>query len=883
MTARAEVLERDRQIAELCALLEEARRGEGRVALVSGEAGIGKTALIHAFTEAHVAPPVRLLWGGCDALFTPRPLAPLQEVAWVHGGKLAERLGQGATRDEVFQTFFDELRYPRPPAVVVIEDVHWADEATLDLLRFLGRRVERASALLVITWRDEEVGPAHPLPSVVGDLSRRAARRILLPPLSAAAVESLARRAHHDAHGLHQATGGNPFFVTEVLASEAPGVPATVRDAVLARALRLSPAARELLDLASVVPTRIDQPLLAAAAGPASAALEELLEAGMLTLSQQTVAFRHELARQAVEGALPPLRARALHARMFAAMQAGGERPELLWRLVHHAAGAADVAAVLELAPEAARHAARLGAHREAAAHLATALRHGADLPIRRRAELLEARSYECSLTDRMKDGIADCTAALELYRQLGDATREGNCLRRLSRLCWYSARSGDARRHAGQAVEVLEPLPPGPELAMAWSNRAALHMLDGEAEEARRWGEKALRLGRERGCAEVEAHALNNLGCAAIQLGDEEGWALLEETRRLSLLHGFQEHAARAYANLGSLAVEERRYPIALGALDAGVDYAEERDIGTLRLCALAWRARLRVETGRWAEAAADAAAVLDDRGGLAMTRLAALTPLAVLRLRRGDPGARAALDEARDLARQADSAERMVPVAVARAEMAWLEADPGRALSEAREALPFAERTGRVAYLSELAVWIWRGGGTPPAAARLAAPWSLQVAGDWRAASAAFEALGCRYEAALACCEAEDAEAVLNALELLEGLEARPAAARLRRRLAELGVRRIPRGPRAARREHPFDLTAREQEVLEALARGLSNAEIGRRLYVSAKTVDYHVSAVLAKLGVKSRGAAVAAARDHGLLEPEGRLSRRVRGEET
>ena len=201
MTACAEVLERDRQIAELCALLEEARRGEGRVALVSGEAGMGKTALIHAFTEAHVAPPVRLYWGGCDALFTPRPLAPLQEVAWVHGGKLAERLGQGATRDEIFQTFLDELRYPRPPAVVVIEDVHWADEATLDLLRFLGRRVERASALLVITWRDEEVGPAHPLRSVVGDRSRRAARRILLPPLSAAAVESLARRAHHDAHG----------------------------------------------------------------------------------------------------------------------------------------------------------------------------------------------------------------------------------------------------------------------------------------------------------------------------------------------------------------------------------------------------------------------------------------------------------------------------------------------------------------------------------------------------------------------------------------------------------------------------------------------------------------------------------------------------------
>jgi len=146
-----------------------------------------------------------------------------------------------------------------------------------------------------------------------------------------------------------------------------------------------------------------------------------------------------------------------------------------------------------------------------------------------------------------------------------------------------------------------------------------------------------------------------------------------------------------------------------------------------------------------------------------------------------------------------------------------------------------------------------------------------ALQIQGDWRGAAAEYERLGCPYQAALACYEGDDPEAMLAALEALDKLEARPAAARLRRRLSELGVRAIPRGPRAARREHPFDLTSREQEVLNALSLGLSNGEIAARLFVSPKTVDHHVSAILNKLGVRSRGAAVAKAQGTALLETQ------------
>ncbi len=866
MAAEAELLERDRSLRELRTLLETARDGQGRVALVHGEAGIGKTALLRVFSQTPAARAVRLFWGGCDPLFTPRPLSPLLDIAWTHGGTLAERLEQGATRDDIFQAFFEELRRPRPPSLVVIEDVHWADEATLDLLKFLGRRIEKTSALLVVTWRDDELVPGHPVRSVLGEIPD--GRRIRLEGLSAAAVDALGARAGRKVRGLHAATNGNPFFVTEALAAENGEVPPTVRDAVLSRAARLTAPGRALCELVSVVPSRVDLSVLSSAAGEGFDALDELVGRGMLLLADGAVAFRHDLARRAIEDALPTLRCRELHARIFSALASRPAEPTQLARLVHHAARAGRSADVLRLAPAAAEHAARLGAHREAAAHLAAALRFAADAPPERRAELYEARSYQCYLTDQILEGVEACAAARELWRELGNRAREGDCLRWLSRLTWYSGRTEEARRHAALAIAALEPLPPGRELAWAWSNQSQLHMLAHEQGEAIAWGEKALRLSRAGGYAEVEAHALNNLGCARIKSGDEGGWSLLEESLRLSLDRGLEEHAARAYLNLGILSVEERRNDTAERYLEAGVAYGSERDIGTLGLCALAWRARLRIERGRWVEAIADASSLLEDPGSAPVTRVAALHALGLARTRRGEPGASELLDEAQALARRNGDLERLVPVAAARAEQAWLAGDAAGARAEVEPILERATRAARPWFVDELSLWAWRGGGEPSASGPAVTPFGLQVRGDWRAAAAAFERIGCPYHAALACYEGDDPSVLLRMLSVLERLEARPATARLRRRLSELGVRGVPRGPRSARRHHPSGLTAREQEVLAALALGLSNDEIGGRLFVSPKTVDHHVSSILAKLGVRSRGAAVAEARRVGLL---------------
>src|SRR4051812_7380755 len=297
MATEIDLLEREPQLAALAALLDEARRGDGRLALVHGEAGIGKTALVERFVRLHGKARVRVLRGGCDPLSTPLPLAPVLDVAWLHSGTLADRVARGASRDEVFGAYIAALRDPGAPTIAVIEDVHWADEATLDLVRFIGRRVERLRALVILTWRDDEIGPGHLLASVLGELPRGVARRIALHGLSAGAVEALAARAQRSAAGLHAATHGNPFFVLEALGSDGAGVPSTVRDAVLARAGRLSRDARQLCELASVSPSRVELAVLAGAAGASSAALDELLAVRMVTLVDDAVAFRHELAR----------------------------------------------------------------------------------------------------------------------------------------------------------------------------------------------------------------------------------------------------------------------------------------------------------------------------------------------------------------------------------------------------------------------------------------------------------------------------------------------------------------------------------------------------------------------------------------------------------
>ena len=487
------------------------------------------------------------------------------------------------------------------PTLAVIEDVHWADEATLDLLRFLGRRLEPVRSSLVVTYRDDEVGPTHPVRSVLGDLATtKTVRRLRLSPLTEAGVRTLAGSSRLDPIALHRLTGGNPFFATEILAAEAGAagdIPATVRDAVLARASRLTAAGRAALDAAAVIGSPVDADLLDDVAKPAPEAIDECLSGrNTIAVDRQTLAFRHELARVAIYDAIAPRRRRDLHAGVLAALQADPEAEHDLARLAHHAEAADDQEAVLLFAQAAGQRAAGLHAHREAAAQFARALRFAHDRPPTERAELLEAGAYERFLTEGGAAALEMRREALRIWRAKGDRLREGDALRWISRISWFAGRNDEAIAAAEEALAVLETMPPGRELAMALSNRAQLYMLAGERAAAVAWGERAIELARALDETEILIHALTNVGTARLMAGDERGRDELERGLSLARAAGLAEHVRRALTNLSSHAVQARDLARAEAYLADGITFTTDHDLDSLRHYLLAWRGYLRL-----------------------------------------------------------------------------------------------------------------------------------------------------------------------------------------------------------------------------------------------------------------------------------------------
>jgi DNA-binding CsgD family transcriptional regulator/tetratricopeptide (TPR) repeat protein len=861
-----ELLERGQFFDELEAILKGVAAGNGRVVLVSGEAGIGKTALVEQFAERH-STNARILWGACDALFTPRPLGPLYDIAAQTQSELLTRLEQQAPRASIFSAVLDEIQNRPAPSIMVVEDVHWADDATLDFLKFLGRRISRIKSMLIITYRDDEVGPDHPLRLVLGDLPHRSVVRLRLPPLSETGVNTLAERAGRRTEDLYEVTGGNPFFVTEALASREPGIPSTVRDAVLSRAARLSSASRAVLELTSVVPARTQMWLLNDTIRPDTASLEECVSNGMLRYESDAIGFRHELARRAIEDSLAVPRRQSLHALVLRVLVNRGSEA-LLARIVHHAAQAGNGEAVLKYAPIAAKQAAALNAHRESASHYQIALRYAGKLAPGERAELLEDRSYECYLTDHGEEALQARREALEIWKELGNLSREGDNLRWMSRINWFLGRRLEADRFDNEAVTVLEKLPPGPELAMAYSNRAQLHMLDEDPEAAVLWGLRAIELAKSLGVTEILVHALNNVGAAEYRAGNEKGRVKLEESLRLALSNNFQEHAARAFTNLGSSALRQRNYKVAMRYFDDGIAYSTEHDIDSLRLYMTACRGRARFEQGDWDQAADDAAYVLSVYRVSGITKIIALALLGHLRVRRGDPDATRVLTEARDLAVQTRELQFVAPVASPRVESAWLKGDLDEVIREARFVLEMARGEDHPWIQGEFAFWMWRAGQPIGVNERIATPYALQISGDWRAAAEAWKQIGCLYEEAMALADGDES-AQRAALAILERLGAEPAAERLRQALRATGIRGIPRGPRPTTKENPAGLTTRQMEVLAFMAQGLGNAEIAERLFISTRTVDHHVSTILAKLDARTRAEAVSQAFRTGLIK--------------
>jgi ATP/maltotriose-dependent transcriptional regulator MalT len=423
------------------------------------------------------------------------------------------------------------------------------------------------------------------------------------------------------------------------------------------------------------------------------------------------------------------------------------------------------------------------------------------------------------------------------------------------------------ADRFAGEAIATLEPLTPGKELAMAYSNCSQLHMLAEENELAIDWGKKALELAETLQETEIIIHALTNIGSAELFSGDEAGRDKLERALRMAQEQEMDDHVARCYANLTSHAIMSRDYALGERYLRDGLVYTIDRDMDSYSVYLLGWRARYFFEQGRWAEAESDAEEVLRLHPGSAVIALPGTTTLGHLKARQGDPQASRWLDQARELALPTGEFQRICPAAVARAEAAWWNGHPVQVLEELEPAFKVAYSDRDDYQLGAMVYWAWRAGRTVSQESEIPPAYRAMIAGDWRTAAEAWERIGCPFERGLALAEG-DPDALRAALAIFERLGARPAARMVREKLLELGVRGLPRGARASTRANSEGLTARELEILALLGQGRSNAEIAEQLVISPKTVDHHVSAILAKLQVRSRLEAAAVARQKNIL---------------
>ena len=860
------LVERDGLLRTLADLHAAVAGGGGSTVFVAGEAGAGKTTLVRAFADS-LDRSTLVVAGACDPLTTPRPLSPLHDFAADADAGLGDLHPGDRDPVEVFSDVLDRLTRTIRPIVMIIEDVHWADEATLDLLRFLGRRIGDAPSMLLCTYRDDELGPSHPLRPVLGQLiPLDSTHRLVVPPLSVEAVGLLADDPAVDAGELHRRTGGNAFFVTEVLAADAP-VPGSVQDAVLARVAGLSDSSRRVVEVVSIAPRQLEIDRAMSLTGAIPDAVDGAVGSGILLSDGRSLRFRHELARAAVEDALPPARRLDLHRRFISLLEE--DDPRDIARLAHHAARTGDAALIATYAPEAGDDALARGARRQAISFWRSALDHPGGLEPATEADLLLSLGRELRFVQEDVEARRALERAAELYREMGDMRSVGRTLVLLQTPVWRTAGKDAGLAKTAEALEILEALGPTEELALAHYRVAHNHMVDRRRESAREAVAAARDVARAVGSDEMLWRADMIGGCIEIVMGDAAlGVEMLEGSLADAETLGAFDLVNVALGMLGSGGGEARRYEEAIPALERGVEHAVATDDDGNAAYNRSWLARIAFEQGRWDEAGILAESAL--RSVADRTDIAGLTALCALgrvRVRRGDPGGDQALDEVLGVA-DGELLQYVWNAYCGRAEHAWLRGEPRSAESLVAHAFERAMETDSPWARGEVGFWAWRLGlvGGPPDG--VAEPFALQMTGDWRGAADRWRTIGCPYEEAMALADG-DVDSMVESIGILDRLGAAPASRLVRSRLREAGVEGVPRGPTRATLANPANLTARQLEVLELMVRGLSNAEIADRLYVSKKTVEHHVSAVYAKLEVPSRPKAIAAAIDRGIVE--------------
>jgi DNA-binding CsgD family transcriptional regulator len=848
-------LEREIELELLGGVLARVEVSGGQVVLVRGEAGIGKSALVKAFVEAN-GRNAHVYYGVCDDLLIPRALGPFWDIARDEPS-LVPLLEKG-DRTAVMQAAIELLSASLRPNIMVIEDTQWSDEATLDAIRYLGRRIGRTNGMLVLTYRDGMVDFEHPLRGVIGDLPAGNVVRIQLAGLSGSAVRSITDGSGLDPDGVLALTDGNPFFVTEMVAAAGESVPRSVQDSVMSRVSRLSPQAREFLKAISVIPQALSPSDALRLTGSDDGVIDECVSRGFVERTDRSVSFRHELIRRAIESSLPEGERISANRRVLDELP--GDNPSVL---VHHAREAHDVDRILEFAPLAARRAASVGSHREAVSHFRQLAELTDQIERSELSQILREWARAEFLVANIQKAIELNEHALELHRHDGDVTAESQTLTETALYHHNMGHRDQAETLAHLAVEVLGDDPASSDLARALETEAYLQAMANRPRIAQGLVDRTLEVGGEGIDELVLVRSLNHSGVIAAADGYMKGQAALDAARTRAEAAGMWFEEARALVNFAWLATENRD-------LTRGSDYAQRtiascirHDIPTLESYGSAVYATVLDFMGDW-EKAEDLARDQMDR--MPLSRLVANPLIGVLEARTGRPSAHHTLSEAHEAALGVRELQRRGPVVVAAAEHEWITNKAVLSTDEMKDVMSEWLGVGFKWSPGSIARWLWQLGELTEPPEGIAEPYRLLIEGDPQDAAALWQTIGIPYERALALMHG-DLENRIEALEILETLGASAVAAKLRSALRDAGVV-VPRGKSRESRSHAAGLTARQAEVLQLLDEGLTNIEIADRIFVSPRTVESHVSAVLAKLRRSTREGAVIQARAEGLL---------------
>ena len=854
-----ELVERAGFLTILQSHFNDVAKGEGHAVFVSGEAGIGKTSLVRAFCK-ELTDECNIYQGTCDALFTPRPLAPLYDILLQMHEDVPAISGQIEDRAAFFTQFFHDLKNMRGITMLIIEDIHWADEATLDFIKFLARRITQLRCVFILTYRDNEIHSRHPLRNVLGQLQSGSFTRIQLPPFSRDAVDRLAQEKGYNGEDVYSISGGNPFYVNEILAGYSAGIPDNIKDSILSVYNRLDEKTKHIWQVLSVMPTAFDLRSLEKLEPNFIEAIESCLETKILIVDKGLIFFKHELYRRTVESSLSPLLRVALHKKILGLLLESFEENRKIEQIIHHAKNANEYDLVVRYAPVAARQAASVGSHIEATKLYLSAIEYyqgnDEDLLI----QFYEAYAYECYLTNQIREAIIYSGKALNIWKKKNHTEKIGNCMRFLSRLWWFDGNRKQAESFAGQAIQALDSLPTSRAKAMAYSNMSQLKMLSDQVEDCMFWGEKAISMAKELNDDEILCHALNNVGDVQIRIFStrKQGIELLQESLNIALKNSYHEHAARAYTNLGHNGMLIKDYGLAKKAFDEGIQYCEERNLDSWTMYMLASLARVHFETGSWNDALKIAEDLLKGDYLPPPAKIFALVVVGSIRTRRGEADAYPLLNEAKSKAMQTMELQRIVPALSALLEYEWIKGT--RCIEEEviNNTIGMMNQMGNLYENSEFAFWLKKARNQELPLQEVYEGYKLDNLKNVHRAATTWQNAGCPYEEGLALFEGDEDDK-RKAISIIHKLGALAVYEKLKFEMRSSGIKSIPRGLRKSTQENPALLTDRELEVLQLLNEGMQNKEIAARLFISAKTVDHHISAILFKLDVNSRTKAV------------------------